>query len=121
MVRESVSARATAPPQAELLTPAELEVQPAEQEPAPALRTETIAAPALISDTALVDVAVTASPHQAAMQAVDLTTVLSQPLVIPSGLAPITEALVKMILLKAKQGALSEDKAFELLGGVRLL
>jgi hypothetical protein len=48
-------------------------------------------------------------------------SVLSQPLIIEGGLAPITEALVKMLVLKAKQGALSEDKAFEMLGAVRLL
>lgn len=41
--------------------------------------------------------------------------------VIDGGLAPITEALIKILVLKAQQGALSEDKAFELLGTVRLL
>jgi hypothetical protein len=47
--------------------------------------------------------------------------VYSQPLVIEGGLAPITEALIKILVLKAQQGALSEDKAFDLLGAVRLL
>ena len=37
------------------------------------------------------------------------------------GPAPITEALIKIVVLKARQGALSEDKAFELLGALRLL
>jgi hypothetical protein len=61
------------------------------------------------------------SVHQATLQSGDSTPVYLQPLVIEGGLAPITEALVKMLVLKARQGALSEDKAFDLLGAVRLL
>jgi hypothetical protein len=59
--------------------------------------------------------------HQATLRSADFTPVYSQPLVIEGGLAPITEALIKILVLKARQGALSEDKAFELLGAVRLL
>jgi hypothetical protein len=47
--------------------------------------------------------------------------VYSQPLIIEGGLAPITEAPIKILVLKAQQGGLSEDKAFDLLGAVRLL
>jgi len=36
-------------------------------------------------------------------------------------LGPITEALIKMLVIKARQGAFSEDKAFDWLGAVRLL
>jgi hypothetical protein len=42
-------------------------------------------------------------------------------LIVEAGLEPITEALIKILVLKARQGALSEDKAFELLGAIRLL
>ena len=38
-----------------------------------------------------------------------------------SGLPPIAEALIKTLALKASSGALSEDKAFELLGSIRAL
>jgi hypothetical protein len=62
-----------------------------------------------------------ATVHQATLQTADFAPVYSQPLVIEGGLAPITEALIKMLVLKARQGALSEDKAFDLLGAVRLL
>jgi hypothetical protein len=119
LVGESTSALATAAVQADLPAPVELEAQPAAQEPAPALRTEVTAPLAPVSDAA--PVAATASPHRAALQSSDFTPVLSQPLVIEGGLAPITEALIKILVLKAKQGALSEDQAFDLLGAVRLL
>lgn len=45
-----------------------------------------------------------------------MTAVLSE-----SGLSPIAEALIKTLAHKASSGALSEDKAFELLGSVRAL
>lgn len=99
--------------------PVEPEVQPAAQESAPVLRTEVLAPQAPVLDAA--PMAAAASPHRAALQAIDYAPVYSQPLVIEGGLAPITEALIKILVIKAKQGALSEDKAFELLGAVRLL
>ena len=85
----------------------------------PALRPEVVAPLAPVSDAPPVTAA--ASPPRVALQAIDFTPVLSPPLVIEGGLAPITEALIKILVLKAKQGTLSEDKAFELLGAVRLL
>lgn len=45
-----------------------------------------------------------------------MTAVLSE-----SGLPPIAEALIKTLARKASTGALSEDKAFELLGSIRAL
>jgi hypothetical protein len=116
LVEESTNAPATA---ADLPAPVEPEAQPAAQEPAPALRTEVMAPLAPVSDAAPAVVA--AITHRAALQAIEFAPVLSQPLVIEGGLAPITEALIKILVLKAKQGALSEDKAFDLLGAVRLL
>jgi hypothetical protein len=116
LVEESPIAPVAAPAQADLPAPVELEAQPATQEPAPALHTEVVAP---VLDAA--PVAAAASTHRAALQAIDFMPVLSQPLVIEGGLAPITEALIKILVLKAKQGALSEDKAFDLLGAVRLL
>jgi hypothetical protein len=121
LVSESASARSIDPVQAELLTPVEVEVQSVAQNPVPALHTEFVAAPAPVWHAAPVEVPSAASPQRTAVRSSDIMSVLSQPLIIEGGLAPITEALVKMLVLKAKQGALSEDKAFEMLGAVRLL
>lgn len=41
--------------------------------------------------------------------------------VVEGGLSPITEALIKTLAQKARQGSLSEDRAFEMLGAVRAL
>jgi hypothetical protein len=120
-VGESVSAAATIPVQADLLAPVEQEVQPAAQAPAPALQTEVATPPAPAPVMVPVEAPVSASTHRATLQTTDFTPMYSQPLVIEGGLAPITEALIKMLVLKARQGALSEDKAFDLLGAVRLL
>jgi hypothetical protein len=113
LVEESPIAPAAAPVQADLPAPVELEAQPVTQEPAPALSTEVMAP--------LAPVAAAVNAQPAALQAIDFAPMLSQPLVIEGGLAPITEALIKILVLKAKHGALSEDKAFDLLGAVRLL
>jgi transcriptional regulator with XRE-family HTH domain len=121
LATKSIRAPANALVQADLLTPVELESQPAAQEITPAGRIEVIASPAVVSDPAPVMALVSESARQAAQQTSDFTPVSAQPLVIQGGLAPITEALIKMLALKARQGALSEDKAFELLGAVRLL
>jgi hypothetical protein len=121
LVGEGVSAPATAPVQVNLPEPVELEVQPAAQGPAPVLRTEAVASPAPVSVVVPVEAPVSASTCRATRQTPDFAPVSSQPLVIEGGLAPITEALIKILVLKARQGALSEDKAFELLGAVRLL
>jgi hypothetical protein len=118
---ELVRAADTAPAQADLLSQIETDNQPAAQEatlPGPA---EVVAAPARALDTAPVTAAAAASAHQAAQRTGDPVPVSAQPLIIEGGLAPITEALIKILVLKARQGALSEDKAFELLGSVRLL
>jgi plasmid maintenance system antidote protein VapI len=121
VAEESTSAGTTATAQADPLLPVELETQPAAQAPAPALRTEVIAAAAPAPVAAPVEAPAPVNAHQATLQVADFTPVYSQPLVIEGGLAPITEALIKILVLKAQQGALSEDKAFELLGAVRLL
>jgi DNA-binding transcriptional regulator YdaS (Cro superfamily) len=115
------NARPTAPVQADPPTPVVPEVQPAAQEPAPALRTAVMAPPAPAPVAVPLQALAPASVHRATLQTADFTPVYLQPLVIEGGLAPITEALVKMLVLKARQGALSEDKAFDLLGAVRLL
>ncbi len=119
LIEASPSAPAAMAVPAELPAPVEPEVQPAAQEAAPVLRTEVLAPLAPVLDAA--PVAAATSPQRAALQAIDYAPVYSQPLVIEGGLAPITEALIKILVLKARQGALSEDKAFELLGAVRLL
>lgn len=106
---------------ADLPAPAEGEVQPAAPEPAPVRQTEATASPAPVLSAAPVQAPAMESPRQLPVQPVAFTPMVSQPLVIEGGLAPITEALIKMLVLKARQGALSEDKAFELLGAVRLL
>ncbi len=118
-VDASTSAPAAMAIPAELPAPVEPEVQPAAQEAAPALRTEVLRPQAPVLDAA--PVAAATSPQRAALQTIDYAPVYSQPLVIEGGLAPITEALIKILVLKARQGALSEDKAFELLGEARLL
>jgi transcriptional regulator with XRE-family HTH domain len=120
-VGESVRAPATAPEQVDLLSQIEREVQPAVQESPPAGHTRVIAAPALVLDPVPVKAAVSASAQQAVQPMSDFTPMSAQPLIIEGDLAPITEALIKILVLKARQGALSEDKAFELLGAVRLL
>jgi DNA-binding transcriptional regulator YdaS (Cro superfamily) len=120
-VGETTSARTTAPVQADLPAADEFEAQPVAQEPAAALRTAVMAPPAPVPVAAPVQALAPATVHQATLQTADFTPVYSQPLVIEGGLAPITEALIKMLVIKARQGALSEDKAFELLGAVRLL
>jgi hypothetical protein len=121
VAEESTSAGTTATAQADPLPPVELETQPAAQAPAPALRTEVIAAAAPLPTAAPVEAPAPVHTHQATLRSADFTPVYSQPLVIDGGLAPITEALIKILVIKAQQGALSEDKAFELLGAVRLL
>jgi hypothetical protein len=121
LVEASTSAGTTAAPQAELLVPVAPEAQPAAQAPAPALRTEVIAPAALAPVAAPAEAPAPVDTYQATLRAADFTPVYSQPLVIEGGLAPITEALIKILVLKARQGALSEDKAFELLGELRLL
>jgi hypothetical protein len=122
LVAPSISAHSPAPVQADLLAPVGLEVQPPAQTPAvPALRTEVIAAAAPVAQALPAEPPVSAAADPAALQAVLVSPVLSPPLVIEGGLAPITEALIKILVLKARQGTLSEDKAFELLGEARLL
>ena len=121
LVEESTNAPTPAAVQADLPVPVELKAQPAAQEPAPALRTEVMATPAPVSVAAPVQTLAPVPAHQATLQTADFTPVYSQPLVIEGGLAPITEALIKTLVLKARQGALSEDKAFDLLGTVRQL
>ncbi|WP_156901684.1 hypothetical protein [Azohydromonas australica] len=120
-VEESTNAPATAAVAADLPAPVEPEVRPAVQEPAPVMRTEVIVPPAPASVAAPIQALAPATVHQATLQAADFTPVYSQPLIIEGGLAPITEALIKMLVLKARHGVLSEDKAFDLLGAVRLL
>ncbi len=118
LAAELTSAPAAA---ADLPAPAEGEAQPAAPEPAPVRQTEATASPAPVLSAAPVQAPAVESPRQLPVQPVAFTPMVSQPLVIEGGLAPITEALIKMLVLKARQGALSEDKAFELLGSVRLL
>jgi hypothetical protein len=121
LVGEPTNARTTAPVQADPPTPVVPEVQRVTQEPAPALRTAVMAPPAPVPVAVPVQALAPATVHQPTLQTADFTPVYSQPLVIEGGLAPITEALIKILVLKARQGTLSEDKAFELLGAVRLL
>lgn len=113
---------AVAPPvQADLLSQVDPDVQPPKQRTLPVVHADAMAA----HTTALVHVPVNAAlsvnappPLQTAR---DLAPVSAPPLILEGGLAPITEALIKILALKDRQGALSEDKAFELLGAVRLL
>jgi transcriptional regulator with XRE-family HTH domain len=116
-----VRAPATAPVQADLLTQVEREGQPAAQGTTPVVRTEVMASSALVVDSAPVMALVSESAHQAVQRTKDFMPASAQPLIIEDGLAPITEALIKILVLKARQGVLSEDKAFELLGEARLL
>jgi transcriptional regulator with XRE-family HTH domain len=120
-VTASVRAPATAPAQADLLTQIELEVQPAAQATTPARHAEVMAAPAVVLNPVPVVAPVSETVHQLARRTNDFTPVSAQPLVIEGGVAPITEALIKILALKDRQGVLCEDKAFELLGAVRLL
>ncbi|NML17943.1 helix-turn-helix domain-containing protein [Azohydromonas caseinilytica] len=120
-VSESSSAHTTTPVQAELLAPVEPEAQPTAPLAAPARPAEVVACAAPASDTAPVEASVSPGVHSPVPRSLSFTPVLSQSLVIEGGLAPIAEALIKTLVLKAKQGDLSEDKAFELLGAVRLL
>ncbi len=118
----STSAPATAAAPADLLAPAEAEVDPAAQALVPVRRqAEVVAAPAPVPNAVPAQPPALQSPGSLPLQPVDFTAMVSQTLVIEGGLAPITEALIKMLVLKARQGTLSEDKAFELLGAVRLL
>jgi hypothetical protein len=121
LVGEATSAGTTAAVQADPLAPVEVETQPAAQVPVPAWHTEVLAPPAPLPAAVPVEAPAPVHTHQATLRSADFTPVYSQPLVIEGGLAPITEALIKILVLKARQGALSEDKAFELLGAVRLL
>ena len=118
---EGVHAAATAPVQADLLTQVEIEGQPAAQEITPVVHPEVVASPAPVVNPALTVAPVAESEHQSVHRTNDFMLASAQPLVIEGGLGPITEALIKILVLKARQGALSEDKAFELLGEVRLL
>jgi hypothetical protein len=118
LVGEPASGWITKPAQPDRLAPVEPDAQRATQAPASALRSEAVV-PLPVSNTAPVTAA--ASIQQPTRQVIDFTPVWSQPLAIEGGLAPITQALIKLLMLKAKQGALSEDKAFELLGVLRLL
>ncbi len=118
---EPSSAGTTAAPQAEPLAPVALDAQPAAQAPAPALRTEILEPVAPAPVAAPIEAPAAVNTHPATLRTADFMPVYSQPLVIEGGLAPITEALIKILVLKARQGALSEDKAFELLGALRLL
>ncbi|WP_157269130.1 helix-turn-helix domain-containing protein [Azohydromonas aeria] len=117
----AVRSPATVPVQADLLAQVEHEVQPAAPATGPALHAEVTATPALVLTQSPVVAPVFEIAKALAQRTNDFTPMVSQPLVIEGGLAPITEALIKMLVLKARQGALSEDKAFELLGAVRLL
>jgi transcriptional regulator with XRE-family HTH domain len=119
--RNKPSRPATAPVQADLLTHVELDAQPSVQETTPVVRTEVMPSPALVVDVAPMMAPVSDIAHQAVQRTSDFMPMSAQPLVIEGGLAPITEALIKILVLKARQGALSEDKAFELLGEARLL
>ncbi|WP_156901707.1 helix-turn-helix domain-containing protein [Azohydromonas australica] len=121
LVEESTDAATTAPVRTEVPAPVEPEVEPSGQAPAPALSTEVMASAALVPVAVPIQAQAHATVQQAAQQTADIMPVYSQPLVIEGGLAPITEALIKILVLKARQGALSEDKAFNLLGAVRLL
>jgi transcriptional regulator with XRE-family HTH domain len=118
---ESVGAAATAPVQVDLLSQIEREAQPAMQEATPARPAEVLAAAPIVVAPAPVMAAVAATAPQAVQRTREITSMSAQPLIIEGGLAPITEALIKILALKDRQGALSEDKAFELLGAVRLL
>ena len=104
-----------------ILSQIEPEAQPARQELTPAPPIEIIAAAPVVVATAPVMATVAESAPQAVQRTGEITPISARPLVIEDGLAPITEALIKILALKDRQGALSEDKAFELLGAVRLL
>jgi hypothetical protein len=56
-----------------------------------------------------------------ALRAGDALPAAGQGFVIEGEMSPITEALIKTLAQKARQGVLSEDRAFELLGAVRAL
>jgi transcriptional regulator with XRE-family HTH domain len=118
---ESVGAAAAAPVQVDLLSQIEPGTQPTGQEATPARPSEVIAAAPIVEAPAPVMGTVAATAPQAVQRTREITPMSAQPLIIEGGLAPITEALIKILALKARQGALSEDKAFELLGAVRLL
>jgi transcriptional regulator with XRE-family HTH domain len=121
LVGEAASAGTTAAAQVEPLAPVEVETQPAARVPVPAWRTELLAPPAPLPAAAPVEAPAPADTHQTPLRSADFTPVYSPALVIEGGLAPITEALIKILVLKAQQGGLPEDKAFDLLGAVRLL
>jgi hypothetical protein len=121
LASESTSTGTATAPQGNPLAPVEVEIQPEAQAAVPAWRSEVLAPPAPLRVAAPVEVPAPVNTHQATLRTADFTPVYSQPLIIEGGLAPITEALIKTLVLKARQGALSEDKAFDLLGAVRLL
>ncbi|WP_157269019.1 helix-turn-helix domain-containing protein [Azohydromonas aeria] len=120
-VTASARPPAAVPVQADLLAPVEPEVQPAAQAATPAPPVDVPAVPAVVPVPTPVMVPASESVHQVVQRMINFTAVSAQPLVIDGGLAPITEALIKILALKDRQGRLSEDKAFELLGTVRLL
>ena len=121
LAMDATRTTATASVQADLLSQMEPEAQPSAQETAPATQADVITAPSVVSDPAPLKAAASASNPPAMHTARDVAPVSASPLIIEGGLAPITEALIKILALKDRQGALSEDKAFELLGAVRLL
>lgn len=121
LAMDAARTAATVPVQTDLLAQMEPEAQPSAQETAPATRADVVIAPSMVSDPAPVKAAASASNPPAMHTARDFAPVSAPPLILEGGLAPITEALIKILALKDRQGALSEDKAFELLGAVRLL
>ncbi|MDZ5455079.1 helix-turn-helix domain-containing protein [Azohydromonas lata] len=112
---------AAAPVQADLLSTVEPEVGLSAPAVPPAPQADVIAAPSKTSNPELLKAAVAAAAPQTLPAARDIALVSAPPLILEGGLAPITEALIKILALKDRQGALSEDKAFELLGAVRVL
>lgn len=112
---------AAAPVQADLLSTVEPEVAVSMPVPPPATQADVVADPSKDSNPAPVRPAVAAAASRTLPAARDISPVSAPPLILEGGLAPITEALIKILALKDRQGALSEDKAFELLGAVRVL
>ncbi|WP_157119020.1 helix-turn-helix domain-containing protein [Azohydromonas lata] len=109
------------PVQADLLSQVEPAVQPPKQGTLPVVHADAMAAHTTALAHVPVNAALSVSAPQPLQTARDLAPVSAPPLILEGGLAPITEALIKILALKDRQGALSEDKAFELLGTVRLL
>ena len=100
LAMDAARTAATVPVQADLLTQMEPEAQPPVQETPPATQADVITAPSMVSDPAPLKAAASASNPSAMHPARNVVPVSAPPLILEGGLAPITEALIKILACK---------------------